>query len=115
MRRAVIERLMCGLGVDLDALALAHGYPRDHFAPELERCRRFVEEGLASIDGAKLTVPGEARAALRVIAAQFDQHLAPEGDGGRRHAPPFSPQGPCLSAPWPVSPRKHLVFRRRCG
>ena len=85
LRRAVIERLMCDLSVDLDVLAAIHGYIPGHFAPELARCRRFVEEGLARIDGARLTVPESARPALRVIASLFDQHLAPEG-GQRRHA-----------------------------
>jgi oxygen-independent coproporphyrinogen-3 oxidase len=86
LRRAVIERLMCDLAVDLDALALAHGYARGHFAPELERCGRYVGEGLARIEGARLVVPDDARAALRVVAAQFDQHLAPDAGGERRHA-----------------------------
>jgi oxygen-independent coproporphyrinogen-3 oxidase len=85
LRRAVIERLMCDLAVDLDALALAHGYAPGHFAPELARCGRFVEDGLARVEGSLLTVPEAGRAALRVVASLFDQHLAPEG-GQRRHA-----------------------------
>jgi oxygen-independent coproporphyrinogen-3 oxidase len=85
VRRAVIENLLCALSVDLDAVAEAHGYGRGHFAPELARCRQLVDEGLARIEGSRLLVPDEARAALRVIAAQFDQHLAPEA-GQRRHA-----------------------------
>ncbi len=85
LRRAVIERLMCDLAVDLDAVARAHGYAPDHFAPELARCGQFVEDGLARIDGSLLTVPEAGRAALRVVASLFDQHLAPEG-GQRRHA-----------------------------
>ena len=86
LRRAVIERLMCALAVDLDTVAEAHGYPRGHFAPELERCGPLAAEGLVRIDGAGLTIPDEARAALRVVAARFDQHLAPAQEGERRHA-----------------------------
>jgi oxygen-independent coproporphyrinogen-3 oxidase len=86
LRRAVIERLMCDLAVDLDGIAEAHGYGRGHFAPELARCDRFVAEGLARVDAAKLVVAEEGRAALRVIASLFDQHLAPESGGQRGHA-----------------------------
>lgn len=85
VRRAVIERLLCAQAVDLAAVARAHGYHHGHFAPELVRCRRFVADGLARIEGSRLTVLDEGRAALRVIAAQFDQHLAVEA-GRRRHA-----------------------------
>ena len=85
LRRAVIERLMCDLAVDLDAVARAHGYAPGHFAPELARCGQFVEDGLARVEGSLLTVPEAGRAALRVVASLFDQHLAPEG-GQRRHA-----------------------------
>ena len=85
LRRAVIERLMCDLAVDLDAVARAHGYAPGHFAPELARCSQFVEDGLARVEGSLLTVPEAGRAALRVVASLFDQHLAPEG-GQRRHA-----------------------------
>ncbi|MGD9507475.1 MAG: oxygen-independent coproporphyrinogen III oxidase [Geminicoccaceae bacterium] len=85
LRRAVIERLLCALSVDLDAVAEAHGYGCGHFAPELAHCRRFVEEGLAEIDGGRLTVLERGRPALRVIASQFDQHLTLEA-GQRKHA-----------------------------
>ena len=86
LRRAVIERLMCELMVDVAALARLHGYRRTHLMPELARCRRFAEEGLVRIDGSRLIVCEAGRAALRVIAAQFDQHLAPQVEGPRRHA-----------------------------
>jgi oxygen-independent coproporphyrinogen-3 oxidase len=85
VRRAVIERLLCELSVNLDAVAKSHGYRPGHFAPEVERCQPFVAEGLARVDGSRLTVLADGRTALRVIAAQFDQHLAPEA-GQRRHA-----------------------------
>ena len=86
MRRAVIERLMCELEVDLAATATAHGYAPDHFAPELDRCQRFAREGLLRIEAGKLRVAEAGRAALRVVAAQFDQHLAANGGAQPRHA-----------------------------
>ena len=86
VRRAVIERLMCELEVDLAATATAHGYAPDHFAPELDRCQRFAREGLLRIEAGKLRVAEAGRAALRVVAAQFDQHLAANGGAQPRHA-----------------------------
>ena len=76
LRRAVIERLMCDLEVELCELATAYGRPCHHFAAELERCRPFATEGLVRIEGTRLVVLEAGRPALRVIAAQFDSHLA---------------------------------------
>lgn len=84
LRRAVIERLMCDLEVELCELATAYGRPCHHFAAELERCRPFAAEGLVRIEGTRLTVLEAGRPALRVIAAQFDAHLA--AGGTPRHA-----------------------------
>ncbi|MFO1046321.1 MAG: coproporphyrinogen III oxidase, partial [Geminicoccaceae bacterium] len=86
VRRAVIERLMCELEVDLAAIATAHGYAPDHFAPELDRCQRFVGEGLLRIEAGKLWIADAGRAALRVVAAQFDQHFASGAGEQPRHA-----------------------------
>ena len=86
LRAAVIERLMCDLTVDLAALAREHGRPADHLAAELLRCGGFAREGLARIDGARITVLEPGRPALRVVAAMFDAHLAPAGAEPRRHA-----------------------------
>lgn len=86
LRRSVIERLMCDLTVDLCALAKTYGRPCHHFAPELARCRRFVAEGLARIDGNWLDVTEAGRPAVRVIAAEFDVHLAATDGNGARHA-----------------------------
>lgn len=84
LRRAVIEGLMCDLEVELCELATAYGRPCHHFAAELERCRPFATEGLVRIDGTRLVVLEAGRPALRVIAAQFDAHLA--AGGTPRHA-----------------------------
>lgn len=85
MRREVIERLMCDLEVDTAAVAAAHGRPAGTFAPELARCDEFVAEGLALVDGARLTVCETGRPALRVIASVFDAYLERDSTV-RRHA-----------------------------
>ncbi len=83
LRRAVIERLMCDLAVDLEALCDAFAMPAGHFAPELERLADLAEDGLVEIAGATVSVPADARPLLRCVAAVFDAYLEPTG---RRHA-----------------------------
>ncbi len=80
LRRAVIERLMCDLTVDLGALCAAFALPADRFAPELERLRTMARDGLVEIAGMVVIVPAEARPLLRCVAAVFDAYLAPSGD-----------------------------------
>ncbi|MGQ3675360.1 oxygen-independent coproporphyrinogen III oxidase [Xanthobacter sp. TB0139] len=79
LRRAVIERLMCDLKVDLAALAAQHGAMPDIFAPELERLAPLEADGLArrtGPDGLIVEVPEEMRAFTRVVCAVFDTYLA---------------------------------------
>jgi len=78
LRRAVIERLMCDMGVDLEALCKAYGTTyraAEHFAPELERLGHLATGGLVTIDGAKLRVPESARQFARIVASVFDQYF----------------------------------------
>ncbi|MGE4372022.1 MAG: oxygen-independent coproporphyrinogen III oxidase [Xanthobacter sp.] len=78
LRRAVIERLMCDLKVDLAAVAAQHGAAPDHFAPELEHLAPLEADGLvrqAGPDGLILEVPEEMRAFTRVVCAVFDTYL----------------------------------------
>jgi len=77
LRRAVIERLMCDLTVDFAAMARAHGRDADHFAAEAQRLHDLAADGLAIVEGTRVTVPDEARVALRVVASVFDARLAP--------------------------------------
>jgi oxygen-independent coproporphyrinogen-3 oxidase len=77
LRREVIERLMCDLAVDTAALAVAHGARPDHFRAELGALRPLAAAGLCAVEAERVSVPGEARAALRVVAAVFDSYLRP--------------------------------------
>jgi oxygen-independent coproporphyrinogen III oxidase len=80
LRRAVIERLMCDLEVDLDRLCRSYATRGDataHFAAELARLERLAEDGLVRIEGAVLRVPEAARAFVRVVASAFDEYLEP--------------------------------------
>lgn len=85
IRRAIIERLMCDLKIDLGAIAELHGRDRFTFLPDLARCQEFVDAGLASISGMTLTVTEQGRPALRVIASIFDEKLG-SATSAPRHA-----------------------------
>ncbi|MFG1399134.1 oxygen-independent coproporphyrinogen III oxidase [Roseixanthobacter pseudopolyaromaticivorans] len=89
LRRAVIERLMCDLAVDLDAVCAAHGAEAGMFAGELAALDPLIADGLAVRDGACVRVPEPARAFTRTVCAVFDAYLAPQADAAappRRHA-----------------------------
>jgi oxygen-independent coproporphyrinogen-3 oxidase len=78
LRRAVIERLMCDMEVDLDAVCRAHGaasHALDHFRDELGRLDFMVRGGLVTVDGTKLAIPEAAQNFVRVVASCFDQYL----------------------------------------
>jgi oxygen-independent coproporphyrinogen-3 oxidase len=75
LRRAIIERLMCDLAVDLDAVAAPFGKSAADFRPELATLAPYTEQGIVEIAGGRLTVPPAARAAVRLVAAAFDSYL----------------------------------------
>lgn len=85
LRRAIIERIMCDLKVDVAAIATKFGTKPEAFRPEFEHCHAFVNQGLARLDGWTLSITEKGRPALRVIAATFDAYLDDRG-GPRRHA-----------------------------
>lgn len=76
LRRDVIERLMCDLSVDLEAIALIHGCDPRSFTAEIQAVDRLAGDGFAKRDGYRITVPDEARAYLRIVCATFDQYLS---------------------------------------
>ncbi len=79
LRRAVIERLMCDLAVDLGNL----GADPDSFADELARLAPMEADGLVEIDGGRVRVTETGRPLLRSVCAVFDRYL---GSGVGRHS-----------------------------
>jgi oxygen-independent coproporphyrinogen-3 oxidase len=73
-RRAVIERLMCDMTVDLDRFGGAAA-----FAAELARLDAMAADGLVRVDGAEVTIPEDARPLMRAVAAVFDAYLPAPG------------------------------------
>ncbi len=73
LRAAIIERLMCDLEVDLDAVAGR----AQQFAPEIEALKPLADEGLLQIDGTPHRGDRAAAAPyVRIAAAAFDAYLA---------------------------------------
>ena len=83
LRRAVIERLMCDLEVDLLATAFAHGEAPGYFSAEIGALAPFVEDGLVEVDDGVVRIAERGRPAMRTVAAVFDAYL---GEGTARHA-----------------------------
>jgi oxygen-independent coproporphyrinogen-3 oxidase len=67
-RRAIIERLMCSMTVNLDDISA-------NFASELTALQPFADDELVCLDGATVTVTEAGRPWLRVICAVFDSYL----------------------------------------
>jgi oxygen-independent coproporphyrinogen-3 oxidase len=76
LRRAIIERLMCDLRVDLGEIAAAHGRNLDDFTPELSSLAPLADHGLVAISEGTVTVAEQARPFVRNICAAFDAYLA---------------------------------------
>jgi oxygen-independent coproporphyrinogen-3 oxidase len=82
-RRAVIERLMCDLAVDLDRIEAAFGPDPEGFASELTALAHFADDGLVEIDRRCIHVTEAGRPFVRTVCAVFDQYLS---TGRARHS-----------------------------
>ena len=72
LRAAIIERLMCDLALDLDAVAAA----RRALPPKSRRSAPLADEGLLSIEGSRITITERGRPYVRIAAAAFDTYLS---------------------------------------
>jgi oxygen-independent coproporphyrinogen-3 oxidase len=79
VRAAIIERLMCDLELDLAAI---EGGPQ-RFAAEIAALQPLAEEGLVTIEGARIAVTAQGRPFVRIAAAVFDTYL---GAAAKRHS-----------------------------
>jgi oxygen-independent coproporphyrinogen III oxidase len=76
LRGRIIERLMCDLKVDLADACRAHGAGAERFAAELSALDDMARDGLVVRNGSEISVPAEARGAVRAVCAVFDQYAA---------------------------------------
>jgi oxygen-independent coproporphyrinogen-3 oxidase len=72
LRSQIIERIMCDLRLDLDAVAAPAG---TDFSDELLALKPLAGEGLVRIDGPLIVVTERGRPFVRLIAAVFDRYL----------------------------------------
>ncbi|AWB24510.1 oxygen-independent coproporphyrinogen III oxidase [Methylobacterium currus] len=85
LRREVIERLMCDLAVDLDAVCARHGVAASSvFASELAALAEMERLGVVRRAGHRITVPEDMRGLVRSASAVFDARLS---GGPGRHSP----------------------------
>ena len=76
-RGEVIERLMCDLSVDLDAVAARHGRRAADLAQAVEGLARLEADGVVARDGAVIAITEVGRPFVRTACAQFDGYLDP--------------------------------------
>lgn len=82
LRAAVIERLMCDLTVDVDALCESHGFDPAILDDAVAAAAALQVDGLCRVEGRRVSIPTEAYRLMRVVAACFDANLPVAG----RHA-----------------------------
>lgn len=86
LRRAVIERIMCDLAVDLPAMARTFGAGPDALLADAAPLSGFAADGLVEWNGAQVRVTERGRPFVRNVAALFDAYLR-QGDNAKpRHA-----------------------------
>ena len=83
LRRDLIVRLMCDLAVDVGAVASAHGLDAGAFDADLAGMDDLVADGVAVVEGRRVSVPESARPLMRIVAARFDTYLS---TGAGRHS-----------------------------
>lgn len=75
LSRAIIERLMCDLQVDLGALTEGHNRTLDALAEPLKKLSPLLDDGIAHLDGSRLSVDPQWRIFVRPVCAAFDAYL----------------------------------------
>ena len=83
LRRAIIERLMCELAVDLDEVGAEAGRAANGFAAELAALAPLRRDGLVEISGRRVRITEDGRPLMRSVCAVFDRYL---GAGEARHS-----------------------------
>jgi oxygen-independent coproporphyrinogen-3 oxidase len=76
LRGRIIERLMCDMAVDLDAIADEAGFDiATGFSDELDALQPYQENGSVLIDGHRIRITEKGRPYMRLVASVFDTYL----------------------------------------
>lgn len=84
LRAEVIERLMCDMEVDIDAICARHGAAAGTLSSAFARLQPLAEQGLISLSGASVRMHDESRLMARKVASAFDAYL---DQAARRFSP----------------------------
>lgn len=79
LRAELIERVMCDLAVDIDAVCDQYPVDRRVLTPSLGKLEDLSRAGLISFDGSRVLLPEDARLFVRKVASAFDAHLDQPG------------------------------------
>jgi oxygen-independent coproporphyrinogen-3 oxidase len=83
VRRAIIERIMCDMAVDLAQVARDHGLPDSTFDDELAAMGTLEADGIVTKKGREVRVTDMGRPLSRAVCALFDKYLKA---GEQRHS-----------------------------
>ncbi|MCW8969971.1 MAG: oxygen-independent coproporphyrinogen III oxidase, partial [Rhodospirillales bacterium] len=83
LHRAVIERIMCDLEVDIDATCAEFDADPSLLDDEIAALEPYIADGICTADGRRVTVTEDGRPFVRLIASVFDAYL---GQGEGRHS-----------------------------
>lgn len=75
LRAELIERLMCDLSVDVEAICARHGVDPAELAPSLDRLFPLVRDGMVRQEGRVIRLEERARLMVRKVASAFDAHI----------------------------------------
>jgi oxygen-independent coproporphyrinogen-3 oxidase len=75
LRAELIERVMCDLSVDIDAVCARHRADPRILDASLHRLEQLSQEGVVRFEGGRVFLPDEARLMVRKVASAFDAHL----------------------------------------
>ncbi len=84
-RRALIERLMCDMAVDIGRIATQFGYCIKDFPEEVDSLHQLRRDGLIEFENGVVRIPPENHVLVRVVAAVFDRYLR-SADTEAKHA-----------------------------
>lgn len=74
LRGEIIQRLLCLMEVDLEAVVREHGFRAGDFGRELGQLRRLAEDGLVEVEGPRVRLTELGRLAAGAVAQLFDRH-----------------------------------------
>ncbi len=75
LRRSLIERLMCDLSLDVEAVCARFGADPAQFDAELDGLAGLEGDGLLTREGRRITMTEEGRPLVRAACAVFDRYL----------------------------------------